>query len=236
MQGPSTLWVEGFKLAIVDDVSLVNAPGLIPRTSLRGIGGWPGISKSPESVPDHIWRTLIADRDSEGQIPPAWYQRACLRCLEIADTFNHGDLNVGQLLQGPSDMLRGYLTRVRNITWNRKFFRAVMRTDRVDTTQEIQRSKNADKASTSGRPDDAEFAFQDGLFGLCPPGTKKGDFICILYGCSVPLVLREVSRKSTQHCFKVIGEAYVHGKMDGEGLVDCKSGKTLGPEEVFALT
>ncbi|KAK6823316.1 hypothetical protein RU639_006047 [Aspergillus parasiticus] len=235
MQGPSTLWVEGFKLASIDDVSLVNAPGLIPRASLRGIGGWPGISKSPESVPDHIWRTLIADRDSEGQIPPAWYQRACLRCLEIADTFNHGDLNVGQLLQGPSDMLRGYLTRVRNITWNRRFFRAVMRPDPVDATPGRQNSKDPDKVSTSCRPDDAEFASQDSLFGLCPPGTKRGDFICILYGCSVPLVLREVSRKSRQHCFKVIGEAYVHGKMDGEALVDCKSGKTAGPEGVFAL-
>ncbi|OGM41821.1 hypothetical protein ABOM_009660 [Aspergillus bombycis] len=249
---PSTLMVKGFKLASIDHVSLVNAPGLIPRTSLRDIGGWPGISKSPESVPDHIWRTLIADRDSEGQIPPAWYQRACLRCLEIADTFNNGDLNVGQLLQGPSDMLRGYLTRVRNITWNRRFFRAVMSTAQGHVTPEKQNSRKADNIPTSPGASDVEsiseedttesvdgeerdFWADGGLVGLCPPGTKRGDFICILYGCSVPLILRESSKKARRNCFRVIGEAYVHGKMDGEALVDCKSGNALGPEEVFAL-
>ncbi|KAE8381523.1 heterokaryon incompatibility protein-domain-containing protein [Aspergillus bertholletiae] len=252
-QRPSTLWVRGFKLASIQGVSLVNAPGLIPRTSLRDIGGWPGINSSPESVPDHLWRTLIADRDSDGQIPPAWYQRACLRCLDIADTFNNGDLNVGQLLQGPSDMLRGYLTRVRNITWNRKFFKAVMGTPQGDdVTREKLKSENADDVPTPQSADDAEivsddetperldvedgsFRTENDLFGLCPPGTKQGDFICILYGCSVPVVIRRLSSASNQHCFKVIGEAYVHGKMDGEALVDCKSGKTLGSEEAFAL-
>ncbi|KAE8168539.1 heterokaryon incompatibility protein-domain-containing protein [Aspergillus tamarii] len=249
---PSRLWVKGFKLARIEDVSLVNAPGLIPRTSLRDIGGWSGISKSPDSVPDHIWRTLIADRDAEGQTPPAWYQRACLRCLEIADTFNNGDLNIGQLLQGPSDMLRGYLTRVRNITWNRKFFRADMRTAHGDATHGEQNSEKPDKVPKPCHIDDVDFVSEeeatesldreerdswaeDSLFGLCPPGTKRGDFICILYGCSVPLVLRQSTRKPTRDSFKVIGEAYVHGKMDGEGLVDYESGKAFGPEEVFAL-
>ncbi|GAB1195536.1 hypothetical protein APSETT444_004797 [Aspergillus pseudonomiae] len=249
---PSILRVKGFKLASIEHVSLVNAPGLIPRTSLRDIGGWPGINKSPESVPDHIWRTLIADRDSEGQIPPAWYQRACLRCLEIADTFNNGDLNVGQLLQGPSDMLRGYLTRVRNITWNRRFYRAVMKAAQGDVTQGKETPESSGKVPTSRFTADAESVSDEetteslggegrdsrtdnGLFGLCPPGTKRGDFICILYGCSVPLILRQSSKRAGQPCFKVIGEAYVHGKMDGEALVDCKSEKALGREEVFAL-
>ncbi|KAJ3540132.1 hypothetical protein NM208_g5200 [Fusarium decemcellulare] len=43
----------------------------------------------------------------------------------MAGTFNNdGDLNVGELLQGHSEMLRKYLVCVRNITWNRPFFTA----------------------------------------------------------------------------------------------------------------
>ncbi|KAF4465746.1 ankyrin and het domain [Fusarium albosuccineum] len=55
------------------------------------------------------------------------------------------------------------------------------------------------------------------VLGLCPPETKEGDFICILYGCSVPVVLRETPDKR-QMIF--VGEAYVHGKMDGEAMED----------------
>ncbi|EGU79929.1 hypothetical protein FOXB_09554 [Fusarium oxysporum f. sp. conglutinans Fo5176] len=55
------------------------------------------------------------------------------------------------------------------------------------------------------------------VLGLCPPDTKEGDFICILLGCSVPGVLRETPDK--RHMI-LIGEAYVHGKMDGEAMED----------------
>ena len=110
-----SLLAKGFKLARIQKVSARNTGGVIPRESLE-MGGWKGIKENTARVPDKIWRTLVADKDPEGQIPPTWYQRACLRCLEIADTFNNGDLNVGELLQGHSDMLRKYLNRVRNVT------------------------------------------------------------------------------------------------------------------------
>ncbi|KAG8418915.1 hypothetical protein J3459_011895 [Metarhizium acridum] len=169
------------------------------------MGSWRGIENHTESVPDALWRTLIMDRDSDGQIPPTWYQRACLRCLEMADSFNDGDLNIGQLLEGNSDMLRVYPTRVRNTTWNRKFFTADM------------------------KPSEAEDACDNGLFGLCPVTTEKDDLICILYGCSVPMILR---LSADEEWYKVIGEAYVHGKMDGEAMADFKKEKTsLGEEE-----
>jgi len=154
------LFAKGFQLAAINKVSPSSTAGVILRESLR-MGGWTGIENNIYSVPDRIWRTLIADRDSEGQIPPRWYQRVCLRCLEIADTFNNGNLNIGQLLQEDSEMLRIYLTRVRNITWGRKFF-------------------------TSEKGD---------LFGLCPTATRQGDLVCILFGCSVPVILREYERE-----------------------------------------
>ncbi|KAE8131002.1 heterokaryon incompatibility protein-domain-containing protein [Aspergillus pseudotamarii] len=257
----STLFVKGFKLAKVEAVSLANTSGLISRSSLLSIGGWAGVNESPEEVPDHIWRTLIADRDSEGQVPPTWYQRACLRCLEIADTFHNGHFNTGQLLHEESDMLRAYLTRVRNVTWNRKFFRAPMKAPDADSSRGPSGQRETVSHQDMGHTDDIQDVsgevqqetdnevsgseegptFEGGkrlwtendLFGLCPEATTPGDFICILYGCSVPVILRQSTRNPKG--FKVIGECYVHGKMEGEAVENCKEGKTLGSDEVFGL-
>ncbi|OCL04594.1 HET-domain-containing protein, partial [Glonium stellatum] len=77
--------------------------------------------------------------------------------------------------------------------------------------------------------------------GLVPKNTREGDLICILYGCSVPVILRKIecdglrpeacsfcNRSALKcvynHCthelpkkefyYKFIGECYVSGKMD----------------------
>lgn len=50
-----------------------------------------------------------------------------------------------------------------------------------------------------------------GYVGLTPSYSEPGDIICILYGCVVPLVLRRNGMG-----YQLIGEAYVHGIMDGE--------------------
>ena len=57
------------------------------------------------------------------------------------------------------------------------------------------------------------------LLGLVPAETKKRDLICILYGCSVPVVLRRHSdSKTNKEYFQFMGECYVHGLMDGEAF------------------
>ena len=57
------------------------------------------------------------------------------------------------------------------------------------------------------------------LLGLVPQETKKRDLICILFGCSVPVVLRRHSdSKTKKEYFQFIGECYVHGLMDGEAF------------------
>ncbi|KAF7197204.1 Heterokaryon incompatibility protein 6, OR allele [Pseudocercospora fuligena] len=77
---------------------------------------------------------------------------------------------------------------------------------------------------------------------LAPGKTKKGDLVCILYGCSVPVVLRKMIdnepaasrfRCQEEGCpsklrqesppnvkvhYALIGECYVHGMMGGEAL------------------
>jgi hypothetical protein len=51
-----------------------------------------------------------------------------------------------------------------------------------------------------------------GYLGRVPHGSVPGDKICILFGGSIPFVLRERDDGD----FTFIGEAYVHGIMDGE--------------------
>ncbi|PMD16537.1 hypothetical protein NA56DRAFT_312472 [Hyaloscypha hepaticicola] len=50
-------------------------------------------------------------------------------------------------------------------------------------------------------------------FGLAPDGTEIGDTISILYGCSVPVILREGSGDDLGY-WRLVGECYVHGIMD----------------------
>jgi hypothetical protein len=53
-----------------------------------------------------------------------------------------------------------------------------------------------------------------GYLGHVPSGSKIGDKICILFGSAVPFVLRE----DKDGVFKLVGECYVHGIMDGEAM------------------
>ncbi|PGH02631.1 hypothetical protein GX51_04514 [Blastomyces parvus] len=87
---------------------------------------------------------------------------------------------------------------------------------------------------------------------LVPMRAKKGDKVCILYGCNVPVLLRERGRGKRigcgvtengcgcgcQNCasgseggpvsYELIGECYVHGMMDGEALVYKQRNKIKG--------
>jgi hypothetical protein len=60
----------------------------------------------------------------------------------------------------------------------------------------------------------------DNIFGTDGEQTRKGDLIAILFGCSTPIVIRPLGSY-----FLVIGEAYVHGLMDGEALEWLESSK-----------
>ena len=56
--------------------------------------------------------------------------------------------------------------------------------------------------------------------GLCPRETAQGDFLCVLLGCNLPVVLR----RQDEH-YVLIGEAYVPGYMQGEAMASIKEGK-----------
>jgi hypothetical protein len=58
------------------------------------------------------------------------------------------------------------------------------------------------------------FISEKGYVGLAPEDSKPGDVICVIIGAIVPYVLRKLPEEE----FQLIGEAYVHGIMDGEAM------------------
>lgn len=72
---------------------------------------------------------------------------------------------------------------------------------------------------------------RSGSMGLAPNWCKPGDAITIMAGGIVPIVLRPVNQMDSTGedgvpCFEVVGEAYVHGFMDGQAFD--ASGRTEG--------
>ena len=58
-----------------------------------------------------------------------------------------------------------------------------------------------------------------GRLGLAPHLAKKRDLVCILFGCSVPIVLRRQQDADTGKPYsQFIGECYIHGILDGQAL------------------
>jgi hypothetical protein len=55
------------------------------------------------------------------------------------------------------------------------------------------------------------FISRNKFMGLGPGQMEKGDFICTLFSCPLPVVLRKV-----QDHYIFVGEAYFHGWMHGE--------------------
>jgi hypothetical protein len=56
---------------------------------------------------------------------------------------------------------------------------------------------------------------EQGYLGLAPVLAMKGDYIAVFAGAIVPFIIRPVFEGS----YKLVGECYVHGIMDGEAFV-----------------
>ncbi|KAF4633144.1 hypothetical protein G7Y89_g4978 [Cudoniella acicularis] len=57
----------------------------------------------------------------------------------------------------------------------------------------------------------------NGLLGLAPKATQVGDIVCVLLGCTNPLVMRRTTENSNR--YEVVGECYVDSIMRGEAFL-----------------
>ncbi|KAH8786364.1 heterokaryon incompatibility protein-domain-containing protein [Hyaloscypha sp. PMI_1271] len=81
-----------------------------------------------------------------------------------------------------------------------------------------------DQAVLSATMHRSYFTLYDGLMGLGPSSTEVGDEAFVLFGGSMPFILRQADRRPTpndqSYYYTIIGECYIHGMMDGEAMKD----------------
>ncbi|KAI1124343.1 heterokaryon incompatibility protein-domain-containing protein [Nemania abortiva] len=206
------LCVSGFVLGEVVDQSEVMRGGIIPGEWVAKLG-WEKDINSENRVPDTLWRLMVADRMERGGKPPQWYKRACLHGLvddKVSD--NQGNIHpVTHTNRRISELTSKYFKRVESVVWNRRVFQLKLDEKLDDQSSEEDGSENGDARSVV---DSDEEALPAPIYGLAPQECKSSDIVCILLGCSVPVVLS----KGPESSYKVVGEAYVHGMMDGEAM------------------
>ena len=179
--------VSGFVLGTIQRLTPSSSGGHIPVEALDMLARK---ESTVFTVPDCLWRSLVADRDQSGTLTPGWYQSACLNWLHNGQT--RKSMPLENLSEGHPAQALEYLQRVTAVVWNR-------------CAVEVRALHGSL------------------LVGLVPSTARAGDVVCILDGCSVPVVLRrtekkELPREYQTKAWDVIGESYIHGMMDGEAM------------------
>lgn len=185
------LSVKGIEIGEIKRLSHECVNGTIHK-SWRDIVAWDDVS---EPAPDTFWRSLVADRAADGSRAPTWYKRACESAFRQS-LDQH--LDTKQMYENvESTNIKEFLRRMTCITWSR-------------VLAEYQPWESP-WSVTFGRVTKPKSAIQ---VCLCPSDVERGDKICVLYGCSVPVILRQVN---AYHI--LIGECFVHGIMEGEAFL-----------------
>jgi hypothetical protein len=197
-----SLHVKGISLGVINQISMRMAGGIITRECLDILANHPSGrrlnifkefsfgSDHDRALTDFLWRTLCAGRNSRGELGPEVNPRAMIRLLRPIDGFDlTSSIDVEELLETDlREDVKSVLEVARDVVWNRRTFQGT-------------RNDN-----------------EEPIVGLVPRYAKSGDVLCIIYGCSVPVVLRKQWGENDHHYWQLIGEAYVHGHMDGEGI------------------
>ena len=206
------MYVRGFRVGCIQQISHRLYEGMIPYEWLV-LGGWRQRSHDSEErdiFPEGLWRTLVANRTSDGRNPPQTYLVALESAIERRNSNN--DINTADLIrQGQPGAMMEFLKRVQEVIWNRRFFIPSNQIDGISYP-----------------------------FGIAPTDAKVGDIVCVPLGCSVPVVLRPVDVSHPLNGYRLIGEAYLHDIMDGEffssnELTDYSSEGIMKRSEEFCL-
>lgn len=158
----------GFILDVIKKTTDPAPNATIPK-SWPKFGRWRNRQQDP---PLQFWTTLVANRkSSEGpEQPPDHWLHACRWAFDQGHV--EGNLVVSDILAGvhdkPSEQVLPFLHRMREVIWDR----------RLCWTKGLRK--------------------QRARLGLVPNEAKVGDKICILYGCSVPVLLRSKARSGSQ--------------------------------------
>jgi hypothetical protein len=189
------LRVHGIVIDSVRSVGPRCVSGTITEESLR-LGGWIPVRKlrqvdeKGDIFPDALWQTLVAGRGHNGEQPPAWYRRAFEHVLKLANTGSRIDIETNILMGTCGSSVL------------RKF---------LERLRDVVWNRVLFTGSTE---------LLEGRLGLGPPRMRGGDQICLLGGCSVPVVLRKLENGdgSVEEEYELIGECFMNGVMQGQAV------------------
>jgi hypothetical protein len=191
------LHAEGIILGTIDWIS-TSIDGQTLESRCLQMLGWDG--KLEEGIDDSLWQTLVANRNPDGKTAPTWYRRACALALTKLDV--DGNLQMAESIADKSQpgTVIDYLKRVQTATLDRRIFRCASAQMAVGTDRALKEVKEP-------------------MIGMGPQhmGLYDHYWVCILFGCSVPVILTrtDLQRDDTSHAI-LVGACYVHGYMEGE--------------------
>jgi hypothetical protein len=171
-----SMYVEGFILESIGERGEIARSGNIPKTWLK-LGGWENTKTDP---PPDFWRTVVANRGPKGRNAPTFYPKACKE--SVRKGMHGGTLEATKLIdEGRCSIVAEFLRRVQAVIWNKRLIRT-----------------KPYKPDESGKPDEPDEPDEPGRLGLVPEKAQTDDLICVLYGCSVPVVLRRFEKTNDQ--------------------------------------
>ena len=223
-------WVDE-AIAVVND-TLTNSEGIYRA--------------SGESLYDAFWRTLCCNRSAEQPKQPptddssyrAWRLLLALheerlnvetnvrRTLMIRKNISYfvtAAIGIGltyrlrrhKFLLAAIPLPFPWLTRYVGSVWDAALQILIrkLRTNYMQHSTQVQIEQRDFEHNHSQLTQGRQFALtQRGRMGWVPVAARIGDDVGLFAGCRVPFVLRPVEKG-----YKLVGDAYVHGVMDGEG-------------------
>lgn len=169
-----------------------------------------------------LWRTLLGNRDHQGNIIADKY--ACL--LDSApEVVPEGS---SRIISRGAKTFNNFIGEGADLRLSGKRFRDFFPTQ---TT--------ADKESLR-IPQEQMFRFLrtrrlmiscKGYVGVVPLDAQQDNIVCVLLGCNIPMILRPASVGEHNLAFRIVGSAYVYGSSEGE-VMGWLQARTHSTEEI----
>lgn len=158
----------------------------------------------PQRLKDAVWRTLIGDKSRHARPAPAFYENSMRTVFEFmvkledaSAPYSFDDV----FRKGFKDKIASRL----NHSKMQAFFQAHKEFQDIDCLFDSGKGQSPYQFCVTAK----------GFIGMVPSLTQIGDIVCLIHGLEVPYVLRSFGTR-----YKLVGDSYIHGIMDGEALVE----------------
>ncbi|KAE8441364.1 hypothetical protein EG329_005467 [Mollisiaceae sp. DMI_Dod_QoI] len=158
-----------------------------------------------EDQREALWRTLFANRDMYGSLVPEEY-KSVLYIPVVPD----GDL---AFLQDSVHFPHFSDSRAHGqdfLMGGRPYKDYFLDRDPTHVFPPVEALEHMFQRASSVMAYRRLMVTSRGYFGLVSYTVQKGDIVVILFGCSVPMILRPC-----EEGYRLVGEAYIHGMMEG---------------------